>query len=263
MNQNLSVMGVASCRRTFLCLILRVHLVLSRFSVRDWSPCRASRIGSCVSRVSIREVARPNPTQPSTARPGPARPWRPHPPMRPLLLSLSHLDLPRNNLTLPLPPLSPCGALGIGDGDHRNLDPEVSSPPLPFSSLSLSRPVPSRRPPPLSPLRAAAPARPLTLPRRGGARPLPLPRAAALARPRPGLPRGDARPCPLPRGVVRPPLPPARPPRPPARPPQPSARPPWPRRGPCPRRAAPCARPRPPARGVPAPGVTRVASFTP
>jgi hypothetical protein len=35
--QNLSVMGVASCRSTFLCLMLRVRLVPSRFSVRDWS----------------------------------------------------------------------------------------------------------------------------------------------------------------------------------------------------------------------------------
>jgi hypothetical protein len=36
--QNLSVMGVATCRSAFLCLMLRVRLVLSRFSVRDWSP---------------------------------------------------------------------------------------------------------------------------------------------------------------------------------------------------------------------------------
>ena len=36
--QNLSVMDVASCRSAFLCLMLRVRLVLSRFSVRDWSP---------------------------------------------------------------------------------------------------------------------------------------------------------------------------------------------------------------------------------
>jgi hypothetical protein len=92
--------------------------------------------------------------------------------MRPLLLSLSHLDLPRNNLPLPLPPLSPRGALGIGDGDHRNLDPEVSSPPLPSSSLSLSLPFPSLRAPSLSPSRGARPP-PALAPRGGGARPPP------------------------------------------------------------------------------------------
>jgi hypothetical protein len=46
--QNLSVMGVASCRSAFLCLMLRVRLVPSRFSVRNWSPfdgrvCRGFR----------------------------------------------------------------------------------------------------------------------------------------------------------------------------------------------------------------------------
>jgi hypothetical protein len=55
------------------------------------------------------------PTQPSPAWPGPAlrAPGAPPPPMRPLLSSLSHLDFPRSNLPLPLPPLSPRGALGI------------------------------------------------------------------------------------------------------------------------------------------------------
>jgi hypothetical protein len=33
--QNLSVMGVASCRNAFLCLMSRVRPVPSRFSVRD------------------------------------------------------------------------------------------------------------------------------------------------------------------------------------------------------------------------------------
>jgi hypothetical protein len=70
--------------------------------------------------------------------------------MRPLLLSLSHLDFPRSNLPLPLPPLSPRGALGIGDGDHRNLDPEVSSPPLlSLSRSSLPLPLPSHLCPPV------------------------------------------------------------------------------------------------------------------
>jgi hypothetical protein len=190
-------MGVASCRSTFLCLILRVRLVLSRFSVRDWSLCRASRIGSCMSWVSIREVARPSP-----ARSGPAlhAPDGPTPPMRPLLLSLSHLDFPRSNLPLPLPPLSPRGALGIGDDDHQNLDPEVSSP-----SLLLSLPLPPILfpAPPLS-LPCARRRLPLPLPRRGGARPPPPqpppwwrspPRFGPAAAPAPG------------HGVVRPPLP--------------------------------------------------------
>jgi hypothetical protein len=54
-------------------------------------------------------------TQPNPAQPGPRAPGAPaHLPMRPLLLSLSHLDFPRSNLPLPLPPLSPRGALGFG-----------------------------------------------------------------------------------------------------------------------------------------------------
>jgi hypothetical protein len=66
-------------------------------------------------------------------------PYTPSPCAPPLLLlSLSHLDFPHSNLPLPLPPLSPRGALGFGDGNHRNLDPEVSSPPLLSLSLSLS-----------------------------------------------------------------------------------------------------------------------------
>jgi hypothetical protein len=134
---------------------------------------------SCVSDWVVRVVGfdlRSGPTQPGPA--WPCAPQAPTPPMRPLLLSLSHLDFPRNSLSLPLPPLSPRGALGIGDGDHRNLDPEVSSPPLPFSSLSLSTSLPCA-PPSLSPAR-------------GGARPLPLPRAAAPA----PAPAWSARPCP-------------------------------------------------------------------
>jgi hypothetical protein len=46
--QNLSVMGVASCRSAFLCLMSRVRLILFRISVRDWIPfngraCRGFR----------------------------------------------------------------------------------------------------------------------------------------------------------------------------------------------------------------------------
>jgi hypothetical protein len=117
-----------------------------------------------------------DPAQPSPARVPPA----PHtPPCAPLLLSLSHLDFPRSNLSLPLPSLSPRGALGLGDDDHQNLDPEVSSPPFP-SPLSL--PLPPLSPcarPLFSPLRARVPAR-----RRGTPpRPSPSPSGAGTAPP--------------------------------------------------------------------------------
>jgi hypothetical protein len=173
------------------------------------------------------------PTKPSPVRPGPARPWRP--PCAPSS-PLSHLDFPRSNLPLPLPPLSPRGALGIGNGDHRNLDPEVSSPPLPFSSLSLSLLFsPCARP--LFSLHARAPTLPVRR-RRGPALPSLLGGGADPALPcLPGVARRGLRP-------------PARPPvQPPA---QPLARP-----GVAPG-AAP-ARPRPPARGVSPLGVARVA----
>jgi hypothetical protein len=93
--QNLSVMGVASCRSTFLCLMLRVRLVPSRFSVRDWSlfDSRACR--------GFRSAKWPGPAQPGPAHAPPA----PHtPPMLPssspslicnsrAATSLSHLSL--------------------------------------------------------------------------------------------------------------------------------------------------------------------------
>jgi hypothetical protein len=110
------------------------------------------------------------------------------------------LDFPRSNLPLPLPPLSPRGALGIGDGDHRNLDPKVSSPSL---LLSLSLPPPSLpcAPPSLSlspahvPLRAAVPA-PCPTP---AAAPTPTPSPRRRPQPRHGTPAlapGAASPAP-------------------------------------------------------------------
>jgi hypothetical protein len=147
------------------------------------------------------------------ARPGPAlRAPGAHTPHVPLLcLSLIWISRATTS-TLPLPHLSPRGALGIGDGDHRNLDPEVSSPPL-FLSLSLSLLffLPRARPP--FPLLARAPA----LPARGGApRPTPYPRR----RPGPALPSPRRRPLPRPQPPAAPPAPPpARPARPPAWPP--------------------------------------------
>jgi hypothetical protein len=143
------------------------------------------------------------------AQPGSRAPGAPHPPCAPLLLSLSHLDFPRSNLSLPLPSISPCGALGLGDSDHRNLDPEVSSPPLPYPLSPSPSSLPLRVPPLLSPARArpcaaarhSAPALPFPVrhgrgpspPVPGGARPLPFP-------PRPARPlSGGARPAPAPR----------------------------------------------------------------
>jgi hypothetical protein len=227
----------------------------------------------------FRSAKWPGPTQPSLRAPGaPALSL-----CAPLLLSLSHLDFPRSNLPLPLPPLSLRGALGIGDGDHRNLDPEVSSPPLP-SPLSPSLPLPHLLSPcarPLfSPLRACAslrggasllshgaaahpsrprrgapPSRPPT--RRRGGPPLPFPHASR--RPAAPLsPRGAAAhpsPSPRRRGSARPSHSPvaARPRRGgpgPRRGVRPSTRPPRPRRGvPAPRRG-PCPGAQPPTRGL-------------
>jgi hypothetical protein len=154
-----------------------------------------------MSWVSIRDV-----TQSSPAQPGSRAPGAPHPPMRPLLLSLSHLDFPRNNLSLPLPSLSPRGALGLGDGDRRNLDPEVSSPPLPSPlslPLSLSLLSPPARPPLLSPARRRG-TPPLPFPvRRGPSPPLP-----GGARPRPSpFPSDAAPPLPSPAALGPPLLP--------------------------------------------------------
>jgi hypothetical protein len=198
-------MGVASCRSTFLCLMLRVRLVLFRISIRDLI------LFSGRARRGFRSAKWLGPAQPSPARPCvPLAPTPPHAPP-----SLSHLDFPRNNLPLPLPPLSPRGALGIGDGDHRNLDPEVSSPPLLSLSLSLLF-FPAPRTPSFSPARArscpsrSSAARPRLAPslpataRGGPASPPPCPRRRAVAPPRP-CPR--RRPCP-PRSPVARPCPP-------------------------------------------------------
>jgi hypothetical protein len=61
-------MGVASCRSTFLRLMLRVRLVPFRILIRDLIPFS----GRARRGFSIREVAQPSPVQPSPARPGPA-----------------------------------------------------------------------------------------------------------------------------------------------------------------------------------------------
>jgi hypothetical protein len=178
MNKNLSVMGVASCRSTFLCLMLRVRLVPSRFSVRDWSlfdgrACRGFRPAKWLG---------PNPARPSPARPGPARPWRPHLPGAPSS-PLSHLDFPRSNLSSPSLSLSLPWCPRVWSQESPELDPEVSPSP-PLFSLSPYACVPARRrsaPPRPSPA-ARRPSPPLPRRGRGSAWPrrgLPCPRRAA------------------------------------------------------------------------------------
>jgi hypothetical protein len=217
-------MGVASCRSTFLCLMLRVHLVPSRFSVRDWSlfDGRACR--------GFRSAKWPGPTPPRPAPPSPARaPPAPHtPPSAPSSSpSLIWISRAATSLSLPLPPLSPRGALGFGveitgiwipGGEFCPSPSLFSLPPSPFFS-------PTRAPllPPL-PARRGGPA--LTC-SRGGARPGP---GAAP----------DAAPA-RPPGAAWPPAWPSAPAR---------------QLGPCARSSAPCAR-------RPGPGTTRAAPLPP
>jgi hypothetical protein len=166
--QNLSVMGVASCRSTFLCLMSRVRLVPFRISVRDWIPfsgraCRGFRFA----------------LWPSPARSGPRAtraPCPPHaraPPPDPFVsfdfshavtsLSLFHLSL------------SPCGALGFGveiagiwiHGGEFSPSPSLSLSLLSLPFFSPARPpcprsAPPSAPHPRSPLapRPAPPPRP-------------------------------------------------------------------------------------------------------
>jgi hypothetical protein len=130
-----------------------VRLVPFRISVRDLSPfggraCRGFR---------------------SVMWPSPRAPGAPPPPMRPLLLSLSHLDFPRNNLPLLLPPLSlpPCGALGFGVKITGIWIPGGEFSPSP-SLLSLSLPLHSSSPA-RAPAPPCSPPRPCSLPRGGSA----------------------------------------------------------------------------------------------
>jgi hypothetical protein len=100
----------------------------------------------CVSWVLTHGAAQPSPTRSGLARP--ARPWRPCPPHAPPpLVSSPHSILPRSNL-LPLPPLSlsPHGALGFGDADRRNLDPQGEHPSSFSLSLSISLSLPPSPP---------------------------------------------------------------------------------------------------------------------
>jgi hypothetical protein len=168
-----------------------------------------------VSWVSIRDVAlaRPGPT----LAPLPSPCARPLPPPNPFV---SFDFLPHSNLPLPLPPLSPRGALGFGVEIAEIWIPRGEFPPSPSLSLSLSPPPPLLLPraaslpalraaslpalraavgpapaPPLSPSSRAAPRPcPAPPPRRAPPRPCPLPGRA----PRRALARPALRPCPRP-----------------------------------------------------------------
>jgi hypothetical protein len=206
-------MGVASCRRTFLCLILRVRFVLSRFSVRDWSPCRASRIGSCASWVFD--------PRSGSAQPGPAlrAPGAHTLPMRPLLsLSLSFgspAQQPPSPASTSLSPWCP--------RNWRRRSPEFGPRGELPCPRRRSRPPPARGGPRPSPCSPACGPRPLPCPRRCGPAPLP---ARTARGPCPAPARGGAAP-----GAARPGAAPGAVPcpgaaaRPPTRRPRPLARP--------------------------------------
>jgi hypothetical protein len=138
--QNLSVMGVASCRSAFLCLMSRVCLVPSRISVRD------PFSGHACPGFRSAMWPQPGPVRPSPAlAPLPSPCARPLPPPNPFV---SFDFLPRSNLPLPLPPLSisPHGALefGVEIAGIWILGGEFS--PSPSLSLSLCSPSPSSSP---------------------------------------------------------------------------------------------------------------------
>jgi hypothetical protein len=85
--QNLSVMGVASCRSAFLCLMSRVRFVPFRISIHDWIPfsgrvCRG-----------FRSVLWPSPARSGPCAPGAPCPPHARPPSLPLI-HLSHLISP-------------------------------------------------------------------------------------------------------------------------------------------------------------------------
>jgi hypothetical protein len=151
-------------------------------------------------------AAQPSPTEPSSARAPPP------------LVSFPHFNSPTQQPPLPPLSLSPCGALGFGDADRRNLDPRgelpsplpLSSPPPPLSSSLLAPCSPFAHPlqapshapctPPCSrpsvaappPPRRLAPVRPPRLASRSpGGSPAPWrPRASAAVHP------GGPAPCP-------------------------------------------------------------------
>jgi hypothetical protein len=203
-----------------LCLMLRVRLVPFRISVHDLIPFSGR------ARRGLRSAKWLGPAQPGPARP--CAPLAPTPP--PCTLSLSHLDLPRNNLHSPSSTsLSPwCPRNWRRRSPEFGPRGELPSPPLLLSlSVSLLFFLPRARPPfpllvrtPALPARRRAAAPPS--PARGGAPPLSA-RDGAAALPSPA--HGGLWPPPPTRAVAPQPRPllarrgPRRGLRPPARPP--------------------------------------------
>jgi hypothetical protein len=178
--QNLSVMGVASCRSAFLCMMSRVRLVPFRISVRDWIPFsgRACR--------GFRSALWPSPARPGPARTPlvpPALPMRaPLPPPDPFVsFDFSHAVTSLSLFHLSLSPWCP----RVWSRDRQNLDPRGEFSPSP--SLLPLLPLPFFSP------HAAS---------------LPAPRAASAlppASPCPGVPRPlPGEPRPLPRRALAP-----------------------------------------------------------
>jgi hypothetical protein len=210
----------------------------------------ASRIdfpicGCACHGVLTRGAAYPSPTQPSP--PSLARPILTRAPLAlvpspcPPSLFLS-FDFSRAATSLSLPPLSPCGALGLGDGDRRSLDPRGELPsPLPLSLFP--SPSPSYLPhglPACAPLGRASRARPWPRPHCPSAAPAPS-RAWSRTLPGGSRPRRLAPPrwpC-SPGRAPRAPRPRSRRPRPRPRVPLPAPMPMprWPSRPACPRHA--------------------------
>ena len=181
--QNLSVMSVASCRSTFLCLMSRVCLVPFRISVRDWIPFsgRACR--------GFRSALWPSLAWSSPLRP--ARPWRPLPspcarPLPPpdpfVSFDFSRAVTSLSLFHLSLSPWCP----RVWSRHRRNLDPRAAPSPAPGERPPPGEPLPGGpSPTPGEPLprQAHAPPRPsraLAATQRAS-RPAPRPRAPAAA----------------------------------------------------------------------------------
>src|SRR5688572_12201870 len=131
-------MGVASCRSTFLCLMLNVRLVPFRISIHDLIPFS----GRARRGFSIREVAQPNPAQPGPARPcAPLAPTPLHAPLLSLSLSFgSPVQQPPSPSSTSLSPWCP--------RNWRRRSPEFGPRGELPSPSPLSLPLPPLLPPP-------------------------------------------------------------------------------------------------------------------
>jgi hypothetical protein len=222
-------MGITSYRIIFLLSDVVFSRVCCLISFRILLRELISDLWLCMPRdFALRcGPARPGPSQPP-------RPWRRAPPHAPpSLVSFPHFNSPAQQpplLHLSLS-LSPRGALGLGDGDRRNLDPrgELPSPfffPAPPVAPSCApcrpcrahpaappRPRPHARAPPwrLAPVRprVRGPACSALVPRPYAPRRFapcgPVPASRAPRRLGPARPRASrpAAPCPLPRWLAR------------------------------------------------------------